>query len=95
MAEDQQKQGSGKPTQKMMEFAKAIATKIGVRVPEEVMASFEECSAFIEKNKDAALRPSDKQLKYAQTISQSKSVPIPDSAMNNGKELSAWIDAHK
>lgn len=95
MADQEAPKPAGKPTTKMLEFAKAIAAKINVRVPDEVMTSYDECSKFIEANKDAAMRPSDKQLKYAETIASNKGIEIPDDVKGNGKELSRWIDANK
>lgn len=95
MAEDQKPQGTGKPTLKMLEFAKSIAEKIGVRLSDEIMADFEVCSKFIEENKEKALRPSEKQVNYANSIASNKGLTIPEEALANGKELSKWIDSHK
>jgi DNA topoisomerase-3 len=85
----------GTPTDKMLEFAKSIATKLQKPVPDEVMVDFDTCKKFIDDNKDAANRPSDKQLSFANSISQSKGVAIPPEALANGRELSRWIDATK
>jgi hypothetical protein len=81
-----------KPTDKMLEFAKNIAKKIGQPVPDDVMSSFDACKAFLDSNKDAANRPSEKQLTFANSISLRTGVAIPAAALANGKELSVWID---
>jgi DNA topoisomerase-1 len=83
------------PTEKMLEYAKNIAKKLGIRVPDEVMVDGSACSKFIDANKNAALRPSDKQLTFAKAIAERKGVEIPDTALANGKELSKWIDENK
>ena len=86
---------ANKPTDKMLEFAKNVAKRIGVRVPDEVMTDFDACREFLDTNKDAAMRPSDKQLNFAKSIAERKGVDIPEDVMANGRELSKWIDEHK
>lgn len=83
------------PTDKMLEYAKSIATRVNVRVPDEVMTDFEACKAFIDQHKDAAMRPSDKQLNFANSIAERKGLTVPAEVAANGKELSKWIDEHK
>lgn len=87
--------GSGKPTDKMLEYAKSIAKKLGMRIPDDVMTDFEACKTFINDNKDAAMRPSEKQLNFANSIAASKGLTVPPEALANGRELSAWIDENK
>ncbi len=86
---------ANKPTDKMLEFAKNVAKRIGVRVPDEVMTDFDACRAFLDANKDAAMRPSDKQLNFAKSIAERKGIDIPEDVLANGRELSKWIDDHK
>lgn len=86
---------ANKPTDKMLEFAKNVAKRIGVRVPDEVMTDFDACREFLDSNKEAAMRPSDKQLNFAKSIAERKGVDIPEEVLNNGRELSKWIDDHK
>lgn len=86
---------ANKPTDKMMEYAKSIATRLKVPVPDEVMTNFDACKAFLDANKDAAMRPSEKQLNFANSIAERKGLTVPPEALANGKELSAWIDSHK
>ena len=91
---DNTSQKANKPTDKMLEYAKSIAKKVNVRVPDDVMTDYDTCKAFIDANKDAALRPSDKQLNFAKVIAERKGLEVPAEALVNGKDLSKWIDEH-
>lgn len=84
-----------KPTDKMLEFAKSIAKKVGVRIPDEVLTDFDACKAFIDEHKDVAMRPSEKQLNFANSIASSKGLTIPAEVLANGRDLSKWIDDNK
>lgn len=95
MSENSAPQRSGKPTDKMLDFAKSIAKKLNLRVPDEVMSDFDACKAFIDENRDAAMRPSEKQLSFANSIASSKGLTIPDEVLANGRELSKWIDENR
>ncbi len=86
---------SNKPTDKQLEFAKNIAKKLNLRVPDDVMTSFDACRAFIDEHLPAYNKPSEKQLSFAQNIAQRKGVAIPDEILANGRELSRWIDDNK
>lgn len=87
--------GANKPTPKMVDFARRIATKLGQDLPEEVEASFDACKAYLDANQAAAKQPSEKQLSFANSIAERKGVEIPAEALAEGKLLSAWIDANK
>jgi DNA topoisomerase III len=84
-----------KPSDKMLEFAKNIANKLGTKLPEAVANDWEECKRYIDENKDNASRPSDKQLNFAKMIADRKGVTIPDDVAKNGRLLSKWIDDNK
>lgn len=81
-----------KPTDKMLDFAKRIATKLGQKLPDEVMIDGDACSKYIDTNREAAMRPTDKQLKFAESIAKDKGVEVPEDAKKDGRELSRWID---
>lgn len=83
------------PSEKQIDFATRIAAKLGIEVPDEVLASRTECSAFIEQHREAAMRPSEKQLNFAQRVAKDKGLTIPPEALNDGRALSAWIDENK
>jgi DNA topoisomerase-3 len=87
---------SNKPSDKMLEFAKRIAVKVGNgNPPDEAMKDWDACKAYIDANKDAAMRPSEKQVNFATRIAKEKSLTIPDEALKDGRELSKWIDENK
>jgi DNA topoisomerase-3 len=98
MSENGEKRRSG-PTDKMLEFAKSIAKRVGASLPDDAKDDFDVCRAFIEEHKDAAQAlpapPTKKQLDFAKSIADKKGLTIPASTLKNMKELSAWIDANK
>jgi DNA topoisomerase-3 len=98
MSENGEKRRSG-PTDKMLEFAKSIAKRVGASLPDEAKDDFDVCRAFIEEHKDAAQAlpapPTKKQLDFAKSIADKKGLTIPASTLKNMKELSAWINANK
>lgn len=84
-----------KPTDKMLEFAKRIATKLGIPVTDEVMVDYDACKAFIDLNKEASMRPSEKQINFANRIAKENNVTVPEDALKDGMVLSRWIDENK
>jgi DNA topoisomerase III len=86
---------ANKPTPKMVEYARNIATKMKTKLPPEVADNFDACRAFIDQNKEHAMFPSEKQLKFANSIAERKGAQIPEEALKNGKLLSQWIDENK
>lgn len=94
MSENQER-GPSKPTEKMLEYATKIAKAINQPLPDEVVADFDACKAFIDANKEAANRPSEKQLKFAQSIADKRQLEIPAEALADAREISKWIDANK
>lgn len=86
---------TNRPTDKMLEFAKSIAKRIGQPVPDEVMSSFDACKEFLDANQAVAMLPSEKQLSFANSIAVRNGLTIPAEALAAGKELSKWIDANK
>lgn len=93
MSDEQQR--VNKPSDKMLEFAANIATKLGTKLPDDVKSNWEVCKQYIDDNKDTANRPSEKQLKFATSIAERKGLTIPDEASKNGRILSQWIDENK
>lgn len=83
------------PTPKMLEYARKIAVKLGLELPEAAEKDFDQCRAFIDANKDAANKPTDRQLSFAKQIAERKGIEIPAPALADGRELSKWIDANK
>jgi len=90
-----EEQRVNKPSDKMLEFAANIATKLGTPLPDDVKSNWEMCKQYIDDNKDTANRPSEKQLKFATSIAERKGLTIPEDAIKNGRVLSQWIDENK
>lgn len=86
---------SNKPSDKMLEFAKNIATRLNMPLPDDVRNDWEKCKQFIDDNKDNASRPTDKQSNFAKMIADRKGLTIPDDVAKNGRLLSKWIDDNK
>lgn len=85
----------GPPTQKMLEYAEKIATRLGQTLEPGVAEDFDKCRAYIDQNKEAANRPTEKQLVFARRIAERTGELIPPEALANGRELSTWIDKNK
>lgn len=83
------------PTEKMVNFAKLIASRVGCELPADVETSADACRAFIDKHKEAVQRPTEKQLNFATKIAERKGIAVPEDAKNDGRKLSAWIDENK
>lgn len=92
---ENQEQSTGKPTEKMVEFATKIAKALNQPLPEAVSSNFDTCKEYIDSNKAAASKPSEKQLKYAESIALKKGLTIPDDVKADSREMSKWIDEHK
>lgn len=86
---------ANKPTQKMLDFARNIAAKLGQELPPEVEESFDACRAYLDENQAVANQPSEKQVNFAQLIAERKGIEVPADVLKDRKRLSAWIDANK
>ena len=86
---------SNGPTPKMLDYAKRIAERLKLELPEDVERDFDACRAFIDEHAVEANKPSEKALNYAKTIAADKGLEIPEDALKEGKALSRWIDDNK
>lgn len=93
--------GGGKPTAKMVEFAKKLAEMKGVKLPKGLASDSNICRTFLDthatKREEGAApgKPSEKSVAFAKQIAQSLGADIPEAAMRNQKSLSEWINANK
>ncbi len=85
----------GRPTDKMLEFAKNIARRLSLELPENVMQEFDACRNFIDANKEQASRPTEKQLAFATRISQERGVELPADVLADSRAISRWIDENR
>lgn len=87
------------PTPKMLDFAKKVAERKGIKLPADVSTSFDACKKFLDEHatpsNGGAYPPSEKQLSFAKSIAEKKGLEIPADALAEGKKLSAWIDENK
>lgn len=90
-----QTRAPGRPTDKMLEFAKNIARRVNKELTQDIMQDFDACRTFIDENKAAASRPTEKQLAFAMRISQERGVELPDDVLADSRAISRWIDDNK
>lgn len=95
---------AGRPTPKMLELAKKVAERKGVKLPAKAGSDASVCRAFLDANlpprdpnapEGQGFPPSDKQLAFAERIAGETGKEIPQDARSSGKALSAWIDANR
>lgn len=84
-----------KPSEKQLTYAQNIATRLGLKLNDEIINDRAACSAFIDQHSGAANAPTEKQIAFASRIAKDKGVALPDAAMKDKKQLSAWIDENK
>lgn len=95
MTEQSTQTSQNRPTPKMLEFARNLATRIGEELPEDVAESFDACRAYLDANQAVANQPSEKQVNFANVIAERKGIEVPEDVLTDRKRLSAWIDANK
>lgn len=94
---------TSKPTPKMVEFAKKIASEKGITLPKGTLSDSAICRKFLDDHLGDRAKgegggtgaPSEKQLAFAKRIEAETGKRIPEAALTSVKELSAWIDGLK
>ena len=88
-------------TEKQIEFAKSIATKIRIAPPTSLFSNRASLSAWIEEHKPKpqigqfANYPSSKQVKFAELIARLKRREVPHECFRDKTLMSRWIDGNK
>ena len=86
----------GKPTDKMVQLAKKIASDQGLSLPKGYDTTFEICKGFIDDNIQngggRTFPPSEKQIEYAKRLEERTGKKIPSDALSDSKALSEYID---
>lgn len=84
------------PSEKQLAFARSVAERAGVPLPEAVQASGRDLSAWIDATlKKAPPRPpSEKQLAFAQKLAEEAGADLPDAVRSDATACSAFIDKH-
>jgi hypothetical protein len=84
-------------TGKQIEFARRIATRIGVKTSTLPVQDRQALSRWIDahKNRGASAHPSSKQVAFAERIARLKRREIPDECFRDRGLMSRWIDCNK
>lgn len=98
---------SSRPTPRMVDLAKRVAERKGIKLPRGVLGDGAACRAFLDEHmpprdpnapggaQGGAFPPSDKQLAFAEQIATAAGKKIPDDARASSRLLSEWIDKNR
>lgn len=81
----------------MLQFALELAHRLGIVLLPEHVGTYEQCAAFLERNRSIAraqpevMLPTLKQLSYAAAIARKRGIAVPAAALADGRQLSQWI----
>jgi len=88
-------------TQKQQQFARVIAERRKMAVPEDVLTDRQRLSAWIEANKAKREEtkwdryPSSKQVAFAERIARIKRRSVPPECFRDKGLMSRWIDSNR
>ena len=88
-------------TDKQLAFAKSIAARSGLALPDSARSDRQSLSAWIETHKAAkatskfADYPSSKQVRFAEALARRKRSEIPHECFRDRVRMSRWIDSQK
>jgi hypothetical protein len=86
-------------TEKQIAFARSLAAKRGVRLPESITADRAALSRWIDRHKAPGGRfasyPSSRQVAFAERIARLKRGEIPPECFRDRALMSRWIDSNK
>lgn len=86
------------PSDKMIGFARRIATEKNIPLPPAAQTDFAVCRLFIDNNVEPAPEdgsPTGRQISYARTLAEQTGESIPEEAEKSADLLSQWIDRVK
>lgn len=86
-------------SEKQLQFARQLAVRNHVKLPDEVLGDRARLSAWIDANKSKAPSrfanyPSSKQVAFAERIARMKRRAVPDECFKDRKMMSRWIDSN-
>lgn len=95
-AEGEGPRTAGAPGEKQLAFARSIAERSGVPLPEAATKDARSLSAWIDKTKGSAppRAPTDKQLGLARRLAEENDIDLPANAQTDMTACSAFIDKH-
>lgn len=90
------------PTPKQVDYARAIASRLGVVIPPDDAGDRRRLSEWIDRHKSARpARPArgpgatSRQVAYAERIARAKRRAIPDECFRDSGMMSRWIDSNR
>lgn len=86
------------PTQKQLDYARAIARRLDQAIPRENLESRAALSHWIDTHRPGAPRApgaTSRQVAYAEKIARIKRRAIPDECFRDAGLMSRWIDANR
>jgi len=86
------------PSQKQLDFARAIARRLDARIPRAELEDRKALSRWIDAHKTGGPRgpgATSKQVAYAEKIARIKRRAIPDECFRDAGLMSRWIDANR
>lgn len=99
MTDEQSQASSAKtnaPTQGRIDFARQIADKLGVDLPDAISEDWRACADFINKNKHVLdTPPSDAQLAFAQRIAAHLKLDLAPEVHQSWRACKEFIEANK
>lgn len=84
----------GAPGEKQLAFARSIAERSGIALPEGILGDVRALSAWIDKTKVSAppRAPSEKQIAFAEKLADENGIDLPANARTDSAACSAFID---
>lgn len=86
------------PSQKQLDYARAIARRLDQAIPHSSLESRASLSRWIEAHKSGGARApgaTSRQVAYAEKIARMKRRAIPDECFRDAGLMSRWIDANR
>lgn len=86
------------PTQKQLDYARAIARRLDQAIPRAGLESRASLSRWIDAHKPGtagATGATSRQVAFAEKIARIKRRPIPDECFRDAGLMSRWIDANQ
>ena len=89
------------PTARQLDYARLLARRSGVPLPEASLGDRAALSRWIDAQKSAAPQgrfseyPSSKQVAFAERIARLKRSPVPPECFRDRMLMSRWIDGNK
>jgi hypothetical protein len=90
------------PTPKQADYARAIAQRLGARIPSEAANDRRALSEWIDRHKAMTARATregsqatSRQVAFAERIARAKRRAIPEECFRDSGLMSRWIDANR